>query len=298
MTIKWRVLLNLQDYIECKNNNWLLKGQRTCCIRIFTGCHVECSIVSDIYGSSDGQIFSVTYVVNDIQYAKIHSSLSLGYHYKFSCQYCIIFSMGVSVSECQNMLEDITKKSIIQWYNYYRDVCTTYLESNPVRFSSNCTLNVDETALGGKRKYNRGRIPQTETRWLFGIICSAHHKVHCEFIEDKKHETVIPIITRHVDHGATIYSDGAKVYQCLQNMHYNHNFVIHKKEYVNPVTGVHTNSIENFWGNLKMHLKSVRGSQSVMLDRHIDEYIYRYNRKNQGKIFNLILQDIAQYYPL
>ena len=40
------------------------------------------------------------------------------------------------------------------------------------------------------------------------------------------------------------------------------------------------------------------GSQGQMLDGHIDEYMYRYNRKYKGDIFNLMLQDIANMYPV
>ena len=60
--------------------------------------------------------------------------------------------------------------------------------------------------------------------------------------------------------------------------------------------GVHTNSIENVWSNLKVHLRSVHGSQGIMLDGYIDEYQYRYNRKLEGDMYNLMVQDIATYY--
>ena len=119
----------------------------------------------------------------------------------------------------------------------------------------------------------------------------------CGIIEDKSHESIIPVISRHVEHGAQINSDGANVYKCLSQMHFTHHYVIHEREFVTN-NGIHTNYIENFWANLKMYLKSVRGSQKEMLDGHIDEYVYRYNRKGQGSIFTLILQDIAQIYPL
>ena len=67
-------------------------------------------------------------------------------------------------------------------------------------------------------------------------------------------------------------------------MNYTHNVVIHKENYVNPATGEHTNWIEGFWGNLKIKLKSIRGSQKTMLDGHLDEYLYRFNRKNENNV--------------
>ena len=44
-----------------------------------------------------------------------------------------------------------------------------------------------------------------------------------------------------------------------------------------------------------MKLKSIRGSQKTMTDGHLDEYLYRYNRKREGSVFNLLLEDIAKF---
>ena len=57
----------------------------------------------------------------------------------------------------------------------------------------------------------------------------------------------------------------------LSDKGFTHKVVIHKNEFVTH-DGVHMNSIENVWSNLKAHLKSVHGSQGTMLDGHIDEY--------------------------
>ena len=97
--------------------------------------------------------------------------------------------------------------------------------------------------------------------------------------------------------GMTINSDGAKVHKGLMHMGFIHKTVTHKKEFV-ARDGKHTNYIENVWSNLKAHLKSIRGSQGEMVDGLVDEFVYQYNRKNEGKIFDLMLIDIATYYPV
>ena len=132
-------------------------------------------------------------------------------------------------------------------------------------------------------------IPKTKTHWLLGIVDKINHKVHVQFIPNKEFLSIILVITRHVRPGCTINTDGANVYKCLSQMSYQHNVVIHKDCYVTP-DGIHTNWIENFWSNLKAILKSVCGSQGSMLDAHIDEYVYRYNRKGEGDVFNLLLK--------
>ena len=35
-----------------------------------------------------------------------------------------------------------------------------------------------------------------------------------------------------------------------------------------------------------------------MLDAQIDEYLYRYNRLNEGSVFSLLISDISTYYPI
>ena len=35
-----------------------------------------------------------------------------------------------------------------------------------------------------------------------------------------------------------------------------------------------------------------------MTDGHIDEFLYRFNKKDEGNMFDLLLHDITQYYPI
>ena len=129
-------------------------------------------------------------------------------------------------------------------------------------------------------------------------MCKEQHRAYVEFVPKSDFLSIIPIITAHIRPGATINSDGARVYNVLDQMNYTHNTVIHKTNFVNPATGAHTNLIENFWSHLKYKLKIVKGSQKRMTDGHVDEFLYRFNRKHEGNMFNLLLADIAQYYPI
>ena len=57
-----------------------------------------------------------------------------------------------------------------------------WLNRNPPIFNS--LVHTDETAIGGCRKYNRGRIDVAETRWLFDIADRHNHKCYLEFVDD------------------------------------------------------------------------------------------------------------------
>ena len=65
---------------------------------------------------------------------------------------CVIyfFSNCSAVSSvCKYLKGKVSKVSIIQWFNYCRDVMTTYIQNNQILFD-NGTVYVDETFIGGK----------------------------------------------------------------------------------------------------------------------------------------------------
>ena len=254
------------------------------CIEFMRGCNLllqdlfccqqQCSKVYDT-GTSDHQIFQCNV-------CKKRTSIRKGSFWaKSKLPLCILlailyfFSEDLTVSQCKRMLKKRTStQSIVQWYNYFRDIMTTYLSRNPVRFNNNAIVHCGKSFIGGKRKYNRGCVPNVQPRYVFGIIDNNDHKVMVQFVQKCDAATLIPIITRHVPLGCQINTDGAKVYKQLRFMNYHHEYCIHNHRYVDPVTGIHSNWIENFWANLKIKRKSLRGSQGRMLDGHLDEYIY------------------------
>ena len=283
------VLQNVNLCIEFLRGRNLLLANYHCCRQI-------CSIVRDS-SLSDSQIFQCNVC------KKRHSVRKYSFWSKSKLPLTVLlallyfFCQDLSVNETKKLLKKrVSKHAVIQWYNYFRDVMTTYYAQNPIRFNQTL-VHCDETFIGGKRKYGRGRIPAVNPRYLFGIIDNNQHKVFMQFINRCDHDSIIPLITRCVPPGSEINTDGDAVYKTLDLMNYTHRVVVHQREFVSR-TGVHTNWIESFWGNLKIKLKSKRGSQGSMLDGFIDEYMYRYNRKNEGNLFDLMINDITTFYPI
>ena len=90
---------------------------------------------------------------------------------------------------------------------------TTWFSQNPIQFNGTMNvLHVNETAIGGKCKYHRGRVTKAP-RWLFDIVDKYSHKIHLQFVTKKDRTEIHPIIYRHVLRGSTINTDGAKVYK-------------------------------------------------------------------------------------
>lgn len=57
---------------------------------------------------------------------------------------------------------------------------------------------------------------------------------------------------------------------------YKHQWVNHTENFVDPMTGAHTNTIEGLWEvHIKRHIKSMRGMEKKHLDGYIDEFMWR-----------------------
>lgn len=189
-------------------------------------------------------------------------------------------------------------KTIALWFHFLRDVMSTYLVSNPIQLGGpDSIVEIDETGLGRKRKYNQGAFRGSGLKWVLGIIDRTTKFVHIQMVPNRTRETLLQIIEAHVLQDTVIHTDEAPVYRILNSRGFEHYTVKHKETYVAP-DGTHTNCIENVWTHLKNNLKQKHGVPNDKLPAHIDEFLYRWNRKNEGPTFEILLRDLAMQNPL
>jgi len=91
----------------------------------------------------------------------------------------------------------------------------------------------------------------------------------------------MPFIRKHIHIESDIKTDEAHTYKNLPKHGFNHAAVHHnRKEYKKGDT--HTNTIEGFWSQLK---RSINGTYHAVspkyLQTYVNEFAYRYNRRNQ-----------------
>ena len=71
--------------------------------------------------------------------------------------------------------------------------------------------------------------------WVFGMLERESNRIILYPVNDRKKETLIPLIRKHVKVGSTIYSDGWSAHCDMNSSGYKHFSVIHKyafkKEY-------------------------------------------------------------------
>ena len=113
--------------------------------------------------------------------------------------------------------------------------------------------------------------------------------------------TLLPIIQQHVRPGTIIHSDEWAAYNNVQHLPpvAQHSTVNHSIQFVNPVTGTHTQNIESYWNRVKTKFKRMKGVHEAMLTSYLDEFMWRERHgQSSSAVLQNICRDIALRYPV
>ena len=184
----------------------------------------------------------------------------------------------------------------IDWYNFFRDICTKTLISLEWKLGNYDIVEIDESVFSRKRKYGRGDL-STHQQWVFGIVERNTKRTVFSLVEKRTKEVLWPLIEKHIVKGATIYHDDFSVYRKLHTIGYKHGAVNHSKEFVSQ-DGVCTNTVEGVWGMLKKRISSMGGVYQERIDSVLDEFQYRYYYSDNKDIFWILVYHISFFYPV
>ncbi|KAK0417512.1 hypothetical protein QR680_013056 [Steinernema hermaphroditum] len=157
-----------------------------------------------------------------------------------------------------------------------------------------------------KRKYHRGRLI-LDNVWLFGGVERGTRNVfvvQCPKDQNGKYlrdaASLLPLIQRHVAPGSIINTDGWRAYDGITRLPegYSHETVIHERNFVDPVTGAHTQSIESLWQKVKRPHKSGYGTHRSTLQSHLDEFCWRRRFGEKNEIMRNFWSQVAELYPV
>jgi hypothetical protein len=196
------------------------------------------------------------------------------------------------------LLGAIDDCTLSDYFNLYRDLMSRDMVDNPVLLGSpGVIVQIDESKFGGKRKGNKGRLVKDGV-WVFGLLDTNTKKAALFQVADRTERTLCRHIQDYVADGTTIHSDGWAAYGGIARLpnNYTHFVVNHKENYVDPITGAHTQEIENLWTHSKQPWKRSRGFAESMRIPYLDEFVWRWNNKYCNRYVRL-LQLIARYYP-
>ncbi|CAG8455356.1 1539_t:CDS:2 [Scutellospora calospora] len=112
----------------------------------------------------------------------------------------------------------------------------------------------------GKRKYHRGH--RVDGVWVIGGVERTEEKgCFVEVVADRTADTLL------------------EGYNRLEGLSMTHNVVNHSVNFVDPVTGVHTNTIEGLWNGLKLRIPA-RDRTKDEVTNHLHEFVWRKKNKN------------------
>jgi transposase len=199
---------------------------------------------------------------------------------------------GISAKQIQRET-GVTYKTAWRMFKQIRSL----LSDSDMRLEGS-TVEIDETYVGGVRKYGRGRpMRGDKTKTAVMGMVERGGNVKAFAIPDAKSATMFPLIREYVLPKSTIFTDEATAYGGIRTMknQYKHRRIRHKAAvYVRG--NVHTNTIEGFWSLVKRGLGGVYHSVSKKyLQSYLDEYSFRYNRRASGNlIFYAILAKVSE----
>ncbi|CAF1685796.1 unnamed protein product [Adineta ricciae] len=187
-------------------------------------------------------------------------------------------------------------KTVVDWKNFCRDVCAEYFLRNPVQIGGpGHIVEIDESCFG-KRKYQRGCVLRAQ-QWDFGGVDLQTKECFMVEVDQRDALTLIPIIQQFIRPGSIIHSDQWRAYNSLQNdPAYVHFTVNHSVNFVDPVTSVHTQNIENSWMRVKCRQKKYLGIHRTLLSSYLQEYMWR--QKFGETPFKHLVEQITQIYPV
>ena len=192
---------------------------------------------------------------------------------------------------------NISEKTMVDCYNFFREVCMNYFRSNPISLGgSGVVVEVDESCFSHKSKYHRGRIPAS-TLWVLSLVDTSVRPAigYMEIVDKRDADTLLPIIQRVVRTGSIIHTDEWRSYRNLQGLGFTHRTVNHSVNFVNPINGVHTQNIESYWNKHKSQIKKMHGCRREFLPSYIQEFMWRDRFGVNG--FANLCRHIALQYP-
>ncbi|XP_068671312.1 uncharacterized protein [Montipora foliosa] len=141
----------------------------------------------------------------------------------------------------------LSKPTVVRALGELRKICSNKVLNAGIKLGGlGKTVEIDESKFGAQRKYKRERV--SEGPWVFGVVEQGSQKVLLFRVSDQTRETLVHrLITTHIQPGTVIYLDQFTPYIPLDQLGYIHVSVNHSKNFVDPESGAHTNTIEGVW---------------------------------------------------
>src|SRR5882724_2507791 len=164
------------------------------------------------------------------------------------------------------------------------------------------TVEMDEMYHGGKRRHQGGQGRPSNGSHKIAVVGMAERstptragRVVARVAPDATKKTLHGLAKEYILPSSTVFTDDFVSYDGLQAEGYVHKRIRHSARIY--VSGdIHTQAIEGFWSLVKRGIGGVYHNVSAKyLQTYLDEYSFRYNRRNMGnQQFRSILQKVSE----
>ena len=206
-------------------------------------------------------------------------------------------SRGSSYENIMMELEIGSPNTIVDWMQFCRDICVQHFVVNSVKIGGPGKIVEIDESLFARRKYNVGHI--VEQQWIFGGYDRESKTGFLIPVQNRSSETLLPLIQQYILPGSIIYSDQWPAYNGIVHipgMNYQHFTVCHDRNFVDPVTGVHTNGVEGMWSRAKSKFKAMHGTSRGLLVDYLAEFMFK--QRYPKHTFMHFWKFVTQLYPL
>lgn len=201
---------------------------------------------------------------------------------------------GISAKQLEREL-GVTYKTAWRMFTLIRNELMTQEPDPPL----SGTVEMDEMYVAGKpRAKDRAEFAKAENvrsaalKWsdrtktqVWGAV-ERQGRVAAHVIPSRQKPTLMRNVRSLVDPNATIYTDSAHAYSKLPQRHDTVDH--HAKVYVSG--DVHTQTIDGFWSLVKRGISGTHHDVSPKwLQGYLNEYVWRYNRRDSGRAMFLSL---------
>ncbi|XP_062339270.1 uncharacterized protein LOC134038985 [Osmerus eperlanus] len=184
------------------------------------------------------------------------------------------FAQGLQLKQLDMISEGIaaSSKTLTRMTKVLRKVCVAALKRMKKRGmrigGRHRFVVIDESKFAHKRKYHRGRCGNTwrrERQWVFGMleVDGPSRRPILRLVRDRSRQTLTGHIRRHIRPRTPILTDEWHAYKGqLSQYGFSQYSVCHKRNFVDPDTGAHTQHIERAWQKYKLEIWRHRGNRT------------------------------------
>lgn len=152
-------------------------------------------------------------------------------------------------------------------------------------------VQADETMLNFKAKSHRGRSPRDQI-WAITMVDTSFSPArgYVELVPNRTADTLLAIISRVVRPATIIHTDEWRGYNGINLFGYEHHRICHKYNFVDPVSGIHTQHVESYNNKLKRVIKEQIGVKRENHDTFLKVFMFMDNNKDRRieAIFDLL----------